>query len=313
MRALSVATRAALLAVLVSPVRAPAQDSIAGDGSSYSRRGADTCLSCHESEQIYSVFSTAHGNPSNSRGPFGDGQLQCEACHGPGGAHAARVRRGRERPPVIRFGAGSGTPVERQNGQCLGCHEIDVSAGWHAGPHNTSEVSCADCHSVHDAHDAVMAAATQPDVCYGCHVLERAQALRPFAHPLHEGKMSCSSCHLPHGSSAEFALARETVNDTCYQCHADKRGPFLWEHAPVAEDCTLCHVPHGSNQPAMLTMRAPLLCQTCHAEQGHPSIAQGTDGLPGGAPSRFLLAQGCLNCHSQIHGSNHPSGSRLMR
>jgi DmsE family decaheme c-type cytochrome len=125
--------------------------------------------------------------------------------------------------------------------------------------------------------------------------------------------MDCSSCHRPHGSSAEFALARDTVNETCYQCHADKRGPFLWEHAPVAEDCTLCHAPHGSNQPAMLVLRPPFLCQSCHSEQGHPSIAQGPDGLAGGTASRFLLEQGCLNCHSQIHGSNHPSGARLMR
>jgi DmsE family decaheme c-type cytochrome len=306
------------LAPLLVPFVASAQPSTAGSADiEYSRRGADTCLSCHESERAHAVFQTAHGNPSNPRSPFGAGRLQCEACHGPGGAHAARVRRGRTRPPVIRFGAGSETPVEVQNGQCLGCHELDVSAGWHAGPHDTSEISCADCHSVHNARDPVLTTETQPDVCYGCHVLERAEALRPFAHPLHEGKMDCSSCHRPHGSSAEFALARDTVNDTCYQCHADKRGPFLWEHAPVAEDCTLCHAPHGSNQPAMLILRGPLLCQTCHAEQGHPSVPEGPGrlpgSLPGGTPSRFLLGQNCLNCHSQIHGSNHPSGSRLMR
>jgi hypothetical protein len=37
------------------------------------------------------------------------------------------------------------------------------------------------------------------------------------------------------------------------------------------------------------------------------------DGLPGGAPSQFMLGQNCMNCHTQSHGSNHPSGSRLMR
>lgn len=318
MRALRLASCGAALAaleLLLNPVLVPAQDSAAiSDGvPSYSRRGADTCLSCHEDEHAFAVFASAHGNPGNSRSPFGDGQLQCEACHGPGGNHAARVRRGHQRPPVIRFGAGSETPVEQQNGQCLGCHAIESGTGWHAGPHDAAEVACADCHTVHTGRDAVTATATQPEVCYNCHVLERAQSLRPFAHPLHEGKMACSSCHHPHDSSAEFALARDTVNDTCYQCHADKRGPFLWEHAPVAEDCTLCHVPHGSNQPAMLTMRPPLLCQTCHSEQGHPSIAEGPDGLAGGVPSRFLLGQSCLNCHTQIHGSNHPSGSKLLR
>jgi DmsE family decaheme c-type cytochrome len=279
----------------------------------YSRRGADTCLSCHEDEHAKAIFQTAHGNPSNPRSPFGDGQLQCESCHGPGGAHAARVRRGRERPPTIRFGAASTTPIEVQNGKCLACHNLEVGPGWHAGPHDTTQVACADCHAVHSARDPMLTTELQPQACYRCHVLERAEALRPFAHPLHEGKMDCSACHSPHRSSAEYALARDTVNETCYQCHADKRGPFLWEHAPVAEDCTLCHAPHGSNQPGMLTLRAPLLCQTCHAEQGHPSVAEGIQGLAGATPSRFLLGQNCSNCHPQVHGSNHPSGARLMR
>jgi DmsE family decaheme c-type cytochrome len=305
-------SRACTLLAIVTASQALAQPP-EGDAPAYSRRGADTCLSCHEDGRPLVVFSTPHGNPSNPRSPFGEGGLQCEACHGPGGAHAARVRRGAVRPSVIRFGADSETPIETQNERCLGCHERDVGAGWHAGPHDTTQVACADCHSVHSARDPMLTTELQPDVCYGCHVLERSEALRAFAHPLHEGKMDCSSCHSPHGSSAEFALARATTNDTCFQCHADKRGPFLWEHAPVAEDCTLCHAPHGSNQPAMLKLRPPLLCQQCHAEQGHPSIAEGPGGLAQGTASRFLLGQSCLNCHSQVHGSNHPSGAGLLR
>jgi len=35
--------------------------------------------------------------------------------------------------------------------------------------------------------------------------------------------------------------------------------------------------------------------------------------LPGGQRSPYVLGQNCLNCHSQVHGSNHPSGSKLMR
>jgi len=48
---------------------------------------------------------------------------------------------------------------------------------------------------------------------------------------------------------------------------------------------------------------------------GHPSVARTPAGLPGGGGggSAFLLAGSCLNCHSQIHGSNHPSGVKLMR
>ena len=125
--------------------------------------------------------------------------------------------------------------------------------------------------------------------------------------------MACSDCHRPHGDDSltdPFNAAAES----CYGCHAEKRGPFLWEHAPATEDCTACHDPHGSNNPGMVSLRAPFLCQGCHTESGHPSIASTVDGLASGsAPSRFLLDRNCMNCHSQVHGTNHPSGSALMR
>jgi len=110
-------------------------------------------------------------------------------------------------------------------------------------------------------------------------------------------------------------LVKPTVNQTCYTCHAEKRGPFLWEHAPVAEDCTLCHFPHGSSRPVLLSKSPPLLCQQCHTVAGHPSVAYTSNSLPGrgGGGGAFLLAGGCVNCHSQVHGSNHPSGVKLMR
>jgi DmsE family decaheme c-type cytochrome len=280
----------------------------------YSQNGADTCLLCHiRWTTVSQIFDTKHGVPTDARSPFGPGQLQCEACHGPGGLHAGRVRRGEPRPSVIRFAADSVNTVAERNARCLGCHDRDVGFGWHGGPHDNGQVSCADCHTIHAARDPVLATATQPSVCFRCHQTVRTATMQPYSHPIRVGKMSCTSCHSPHGETLELQLVRQTVNETCYQCHAEKRGPFLWEHEPVAEDCTLCHSPHGSNHPGMLVQRAPLLCQSCHSQAGHPSIAQTVAGLPDGAPSAFLLGQSCLNCHSQVHGSNHPSGSRLMR
>jgi len=299
---------ASLAALLIAAMpSATAQD------ADYTRKGADTCLSCHEDEVTLAVFRGKHAVPSDSRGPFGHGQLQCEACHGPGGAHAGRVRRGQERPPVILFGSDSATPIDEQNGMCLDCHESDVGFSWHSGAHPSDEVACADCHDSHVARDAVLQTATQPDVCFDCHQIQRTETRKAFAHPIMEGKMDCVGCHSMHSDTVATQLARGNVNDTCQQCHAEKRGPFLWEHAPVSEDCGLCHAPHGSNHAGMLTKRAPLLCQSCHSQSGHPSIPQDADGLAAGAPSRFLLGQSCLNCHSQVHGSNHPSGSKLMR
>ena len=279
----------------------------------YTRKGADTCLSCHEDAATLAIFATPHAVPADSRSPFGHGQLQCEACHGPGDAHAGRVRRGAERTPLIYFNDSDNATAEVENGMCLTCHAGDVGIGWHAGAHSFDGIACADCHQSHARVDAVMQPSTQAEVCAGCHQLQKNETLKAFAHPLFEEKMSCTNCHGMHGDTAAVLLARASLNDTCYQCHADKRGPYLWEHAPVSEDCSLCHAPHGSNHPGMLTQRAPLLCQGCHSQDGHPSVAYDSDGLASATPSRYLLAQGCLNCHSQVHGSNHPSGSKLTR
>lgn len=285
-----------------------------GDGETpYTPSGADTCLACHSNDAVLPIFRTKHAAPTDPRSPFGHGQLQCESCHGPGGLHATMQQVDGKLAQVIRFEKGSAASVETQNGACLGCHDADAGFAAHGGAHDDNGVTCASCHQLHTATDAVLGASTQAGKCVECHAFRRSDALKAYSHPLREGKMACTGCHSPHGATTEFLLVRQTTNDTCYQCHAEKRGPFLWEHAPVAEDCANCHDPHGSNQPGMLVRRAPLLCQSCHSQSGHPGFAQDAGGLAGGTPSQYLLGQSCLNCHSQVHGSNHPSGSKLMR
>lgn len=287
--------------------------SAASQPSAYTEKGADTCLDCHEEAAVTGIFRTAHGRPSDARSPFGHGQLQCEACHGPGDSHANG--KGKARPSVIRFGKKSDTPKAVQNEQCLTCHTKNA-AHWGANAHAGNQVACADCHTLHQPKDAVRDVRTQTMVCTSCHQARAADALKPSHHPLHEGKMGCTSCHSPHGSTAPSAMKGNTVTETCTTCHAENRGPFLWEHEPVSEDCSNCHDAHGSTQPSLLKTRPPFLCQQCHDVQGHPSVAYGPDGLPGGGGVQrgvFLQAGSCLNCHSKVHGSNHPSGSKLMR
>jgi DmsE family decaheme c-type cytochrome len=290
----------------------PEQGAVAAP--SYSREGADTCIKCHDTPEVLSLFSTVHASRSAPDSPFAQGQLQCEACHGPGGTHAARVRSGQPRPPIPHFAPNSVEPVASRNQVCLDCHADRLQHAWVDATHDRNDVACSDCHQVHSRHDPVRSTRLQSEVCYECHQQQRAENLKAFHHPVDGNLMSCSSCHSPHGSPVEFALRRSSVNETCYTCHAEKRGPYLWEHAPVTEDCSTCHAPHGSSQPALLRVRAPLLCQQCHSQAGHPTFAYGPDNLPGGSqPSSYLAAGSCLNCHSQVHGSNHPSGSRLTR
>ncbi|WP_149808440.1 DmsE family decaheme c-type cytochrome, partial [Salmonella enterica] len=143
-------------------------------------------------------------------------------------------------------------------------HEGSARMHWQGSAHDFADLSCSSCHTIHTGADPVLAKATQADVCYACHKTQRAEMLLAFSHPVHEGKVACSDCHNPHGGSGPTLLAATTVNETCYTCHAEKRGPVLWEHAPVREDCTICHRPHGAVHPAMLKTRGPILGQQCH-------------------------------------------------
>jgi DmsE family decaheme c-type cytochrome len=281
----------------------------------YSQKGADTCLECHDDESpTYSaaaIFGSKHAHRGDKRAPFGAGGLQCEACHGPGALHA----RNKKPAAINAFRRDGAWSLEQRNEICLSCHQGTSRTGWHAGAHERANLACTDCHKLHRAQDAVLTKASEAQVCYSCHKQQRADFQKTSSHPLRQGRMACSDCHSAHGSNNSAMLVKPTLNQTCYSCHADKRGPLLWEHAPVTEDCSLCHAPHGSVRPVLLTKTPPLLCQQCHAVAGHPSVARTGAGLPGngGAGAAFLIAGSCTNCHTQVHGSNHPSGAKLMR
>ena len=290
-----------------------------GPGTEYTEKGADTCLGCHDPESdappfvTAGIFKTRHAHRNDARAPFGPGNLQCEACHGPGARHSSK---GSKKTLTINSLKPNSFLTPRQrNEPCLTCHQGQARTAWHVGAHEANEVACTDCHQLHVERDAVRAKDTQPEVCFHCHQQQRVDFHKTSSHPVRFGRMACSDCHNVHGSTSVAMLNKPTLNQTCYSCHAEKRGPLLWEHAPVAEDCTLCHSSHGSVRPALLTKTPPLLCQQCHSVAGHPSVARTGAALPGGSAgaSVFLLAGSCTNCHSQVHGSNHPAGAKLMR
>ncbi|MDC0174481.1 DmsE family decaheme c-type cytochrome [Pseudomonadales bacterium] len=271
-----------------------------------SEAAAMSCSACHPNQQINLGFK----HDSN--------QVTCQQCHGESAEHLKNPMQS----PTQTFSAvhadsdlnphdGEPSVAERQNQTCLGCHNDTQRLHWSFGAHSLAEVQCTDCHQLHSQQDAVMARSTQAEICTDCHLDIKALLNYPSRHPVAEGQVICSDCHDSHGNVGEHGLKTANPTDTCTHCHPETRGPFLFEHDPVTEDCGLCHQPHGSTIESMLVARTPFLCQQCHMSSGHPSrLADGT-ALNGG--DNNLLARGCSNCHSQVHGSNHPAGSRLMR
>ena len=278
----------------------------------YTSKGADSCLRCHKTDKwsVMSIFNTKHGSRADQDAPFSN--LQCEAGHGPSKDHQ-KAKKKAEVQVQRTFGKGDSAPVSEQNGACLSCHESHTGAGWFGSRHESVDVACVSCHKIHADRDPMFDPIEQQETCFSCHPRTRSDTYKASGHPLRFGNMACSDCHDVHDGNNDFLLTADNVNDTCYSCHAEKRGPFLWEHAPVTESCTLCHNPHGSNHPAMLTRRPPLLCQQCHSAAGHPGEAYTGEDMDDSSNARFLMARGCQNCHSQVHGSNHPSGSSQIR
>jgi DmsE family decaheme c-type cytochrome len=272
-------------------------------------KNAGTCLGCHDETykpDIYPIFKTKHAAITDPRTPFAD--KQCEACHGPGGDHIkAKKKRG---GTIIAFGKNAWTPVAAQNEKCLACHQTHERIEWKGSTHEFNNLACTSCHVIHVEKDPVLDREQQANVCFSCHTSKQAKFYQASHHPVREGQMACSECHNVHGEDGTGLMVKATSREKCTSCHAEKRGPFLWEHAPAAEDCTICHDPHGSNQPALLKKRVPQLCQECHDPAGHPGTRLDGSQLFGSAS---LGVKGCVNCHSAVHGSNHPSGSTLLR
>jgi len=276
-------------------------------------KDVNACLNCHDGAGVTSILHTAHGVKGDARTAFGT--EGCQSCHGDSAAHMTKPQEGQPRAePGVVFSGPHAAPVAERNKVCIGCHEGGIRMHWQGSQHETSDLACTSCHTSHPVQDAVLSKRTQAPVCFTCHAEQRADNLKPSHHPVIEGLMACSDCHNPHGSPTRSLLKGATVNDTCFTCHDEKRGPFLWEHAPAQEDCTICHNPHGSIQASLLKQRVPYLCQDCHDSSLHESQPFSGANLPGGAaPSRVLVLRACLNCHTEVHGSNHPSGVRMER
>jgi DmsE family decaheme c-type cytochrome len=263
----------------------------AADASAAGYVGAGTCATCHDE-----TAKTFHATPHAASA------LGCEGCHGPGEAHVAA---GGDKTKIRSFAALN----PRETSQtCMTCHNKAGQKHWVGSSHDSRNVTCTDCHDVHPTGEMLPALLKKPevDLCTTCHLQKKAQLLRPGHMPVREGKLECSSCHNPHGTPNDRMLIQTSVNQNCYSCHAEKRGPFLFEHAPVRENCLNCHDAHGTINEKMLKVKVPLLCQQCHQTSSHPGPAYPN-------MSRYAFNQGCLHCHPAVHGSVHPSGNRFFR
>ncbi len=258
--------------------------------------GTDTCRTCHEDmAKTYDRGPHWKTTLDKHRGPEWQG---CEACHGPGKEHAES---GGDVTKIVNFKKLSSVDA---SARCLECHEFgEEHSNFIRSQHQLNNVGCIDCHSMHTPKVQVrLLKASQPQLCYGCHLEVKADFVKPMHHRVNEGLIACSNCHNPHGGFLTRQLRSTAAQDqVCFNCHTDKAGPFVFEHPPVkTEGCVACHQPHGSANPHQLKRsQVNLLCLECHTFT--------VDSAAPGTPTFHNQAQkyqACTMCHIAIHGSN---------
>jgi DmsE family decaheme c-type cytochrome len=266
--------------------------------------GDQMCLSkCHAHDQ-YKKWLEASTMGAQLSPESGLPLVNCESCHGPGSLAIKNIQvvNGRQTCDFSTFIDLKDLPKQAQSLICLKCHTANASFNlhyWNSGVHNMSGVSCFDCHNVHQGADLKVHPREVSSLCYKCHPYIKAEFMLPTHHSVPEGRVTCLDCHEPHGSPTEKMLKEATVKETCTACHAEKEGPFAFEHGDTTEDCRNCHVSHGSVNNNLLTARMPFLCYQCHKNQPRHSLATANDKLEFGT--------NCTDCHSEIHGTDTPS------
>lgn len=280
--------------------------------------GSDSCKDCHE-DQFKAFSHTSHADLSKIKN-WKAKVTGCEACHGPGKAHTEEG----DPAKIISFKNKSSKETAET---CLACHAgKEEHNNFRRGEHWRNDVGCTDCHSPHltasnrnvpgsitriAAANAEkpgfgsirMLKVSDPQLCLGCHSEVKSAFSMPFHHKVMEGAMRCSDCHNPHGGFELKQTRLATGGDAaCIKCHADKQGPFTYEHAPLkTEGCVACHTPHGSANPRLLRFSAVnQLCLTCH------SVAHDVGAVEPAGPQHNQNAQyaNCTACHVKVHGSH---------
>ena len=271
--------------------------------------GNAVCRGCHP--DVWQNFyknphykSVAANLPAESSG--------CEGCHGPAKKH---VEAKGGKATIRAFSTMSSTQVLNA---CLTCHVKDVNRhNIQRSSHTQAGVACNSCHSIHKAAQTkALLGAKQSELCVNCHAGVKAQFAMPFKHRVNEGFMQCTDCHNPHGAQANITRmsVRQRMMDhsqgnqqSCIKCHADKSGPFAFEHLAVRVDgCEACHSPHGSMNARLLRRPTTFtLCLECH--NGAIGFGRSSTGIPTQTASHNMADpkyQSCTTCHVRIHGSN---------
>ncbi len=237
------------------------------------------------------------------------GNIQCEACHGPGSLHAGNT---------------AGIRKSVDEGVCGRCH-VSQPTLWNTAAHSRLVVSpsgnatCVNCHEASASVLALNAAADLPEprlVLWG-----NSAAPLPIV-PEHERRAeSCAVCHNPHvptagtapgASSRQLRLVGQVtfLNGVsadagkaalCYMCHNTRTNTT--DFTPGTGHMALRRAPHAGNSAA------EMIAKTNGIE--YPGWTY--QSSPHAIPSAFIVGgqtenERCITCHMRVTPGPGQSG-----
>ena len=251
---------------------------------------SSACLECHESDAA-AMAGTAHDAGAQRL-------VACTSCH----THIDPAHL--EEPEEHPVSNPEHMRADSVAALCVTCHAHPHTLNLvERDPHETADMSCLSCHRVHDNKHEGLLVDEQATLCYSCHASARADFVKPSRHPVEDGVMACSDCHMQVAQSKKQHTG-SGPGESCVDCHAMFQGPFPFEHQAAVEystedgGCLNCHAPHGSSHPRLLKQgyEAPdfSLCMQCHSIPKHMNnINHGTQ----------WAGVACNECHVDVHGS----------
>ena len=184
------------------------------------------CLHCHASELQPSLPSARNRYATV---PFLQGGIRCSACHGDPSAHlAAKGGHGAILNPAKL------SPAKRDS-VCLQCHLEGDAAIYLPGK------SLANFRPGDDLADSVTYFVKASAEAGGNRAASQWEALlRSPCKRASGDKLTCTTCHDPHGSPSESERV-SYFRSKCLACHTDPK--IATEHHPEQQDCAVCHMP----------------------------------------------------------------------
>jgi DmsE family decaheme c-type cytochrome len=249
------------------------------------------CLECHDG-QAETLMNTPHHLLAEETEKVSLA-VGCISCHPGWEDHL-------EEPSNETIGAGPELAGAIQAKTCASCHQTPHQVAMAStDPHLRQGYNCSSCHTVHGNRNRFLVKSDNDNFCTECHNSVALEFKRRSAHPLESGNIRCTDCH--HLGSIEDPDLVADFDWTCQSCHYEVTGPFVYEHPVVythlveGSGCTECHQPHGSANERLLKQAGDGTCRQCHMTPAGHRIAH----------SGLAARHDCIDCHSEIHGSDH--------